>query len=230
MWYDGAVIAVIVAGVAWYRDRRGEDVLLPADCVVSYASLLASPSKGRIAVWTLPGGGFAVDRRHLPLEPVPIDQVFPLGAADIPWSAGGDLTRAWQPLFRVRDAFEPWGDERDDALGRLYQRRRPPRTTFRAGPGRRELRLLYPQIVPASLCYRLGDGYFKLAEPLRQACRPLIAEGTQVRLVAGEQTQRLRADATPDELRQLATALEHQEADWRLLPPEAHSPLLIVPH
>ena len=76
------VVGVLVAGVAWYRDRRGEDLLLPVETVVFAARVAECAAAGRFAVWTLPEGGVAVDRRHLPLEPVEIDRVFPLEEAE----------------------------------------------------------------------------------------------------------------------------------------------------
>gem|GEM_PF-2754809 len=193
---------VLVTGIAWYRDRHGEVRALPAQTVVPAAAVLAPlGADGRYALLALPGGDLAVDGRSLPYEPVTVDDVFPLGRADVPWTpeqrhGALDLSRDWRMLFRERDAFIPWAapDAVAAAVWAAYGRAHGPRATFRTGPDRRQVRLIYPQLIPPHLCHRLGPGYLRL--PDRRPYGPVCAEGTEIGLrEAGGCTATIGTDA-----------------------------------
>jgi hypothetical protein len=244
-------VVFLVGGIAWYENRRGDFYALPAEALVSAPALGLAAEGGRFPGLRLPGAGrAAVPRRHLPLEPQPIDRVFPLGAAEVPWSpvhAGGvaDLGRTWQQLLRERDAFIPW-DYPSAERQRLAQRLLPPRSTFRMRGGE-EIDFLYPQLVPADLLYRLGPGYLTLPDRkpfedlavLRGSFRLTAAmrgrspasatlsrrpTGAWAVSVAGQREEVASADAAEA----LVTALEPVAPLWRLERPAAESPLLVV--
>lgn len=159
---------------------------LPAEAIVDAEALAAAAEEGRFPSLRLPSGQVPVKQRALPLRPQPLDRVFPLGAASVPWrpARGGgvaDLARSWQGLLREREAFTPWGPP-DPVRDRQALRLLAPRTTFRARPGTRELAFLYPQLVPADLLYRLGAGYLRL--PDRSLYEDLAGERPDLHLTA----------------------------------------------
>ena len=184
---------VVVPGITWYRDRQGDVRAVPAQTVVPAQALLSPLAPdGRYAFLSLPAGDFPVDGRTLPLEPLPVEAVFPLGRAEVPWRpeqqhGAVDLRRDWRLLFRERDAFAPWGPAAAvvEAPWRAYARAHRPRPTFRTGADRRQMRFIYPQLVPPHLCHRLGPGYLRLAE--RQPFGAICVEGTEFHLRAGPQ-------------------------------------------
>jgi hypothetical protein len=226
-----SVLSFVVQGVAWYADRRGEVYLLPAETAVTAVAVArAAFGADRLPLWRLPSGGVPVAPDRLPLEPVPVDDVFPLGAAEIPWTPAPlegdvpDLSRSWHLLFRERDAFEPWGDESDDAAFRAFLRGAPPRSTFRAGVDRRSLRYLFPQWVPPSLAYRMTPRYFRL--PQRDAFAPVVTEAEELRLDARGGTGRARLRRGPEGWRLRVTARGREEDH----PPAADLSELLVRH
>jgi hypothetical protein len=249
----GVPVLFLVGGIAWFATRRGDFYALPAEAAVGAPALAAAAEGGRFPGLRLPSGRAAVRRRDLPLVPQPVDRVFPLGAAEVPWSPprdGGvaDLGRTWQRLLREREAFTPW-DEPNPERERLARRLLPPRSTFRLRAGAdEEIDYLYPQVVPADLLYRLGPGYLRLPERgsyedlavLRGAFRLTAAargrgpavtatlsrrpSGAWVVAVAGARDEVSAASAEEA----LRTALEPLAPLWRLEPPAAESPLLIV--
>lgn len=241
-----------VAGVAWYQNRAGDFYALPAEAVVSAAGVAEAAEGGRFPGLRLPAGRVAVRRRLLPLEPQPIDRVFPLGAAEVPWSPpleGGvaDLGRTWQQLLRERDAFTPW-EAWSAERQRLALRLLPPRTTFRARSDADELDYLFPQLVPSALLYRLGPGYLALSDKrpyqdlavargsfrLSVAARgkSVAATATLSRRATGAWSVAVagRAEETvaADPVEALHVALEPVAPMWRVEPPAADSPLLVV--
>jgi hypothetical protein len=236
------LLAFLVGGLAWYANRRGDLYVLPGEAVVGSAALAAAAEGGRFPGLRLPTGGVAVERRLLPLEPLPLDRVFPLGAAEVPWlppQTGGvvDLARPWQRLLRERAAFTPWGPA-EPGLLRQAQRLLPPRSTFRARG--RDLEFLFPQLVPADRLHRLGDGFLRLGD--RAAYQELAVERGEFRLACGEATAVFsrrptgawqvrcgeREASGADPVQALVACLEPIGPLWRLLPPAAESPLLIV--
>ncbi len=241
-----------VSGIAWFANRRGDAYALPAEAVVGPAAVAAAAEGGRFPGMRLPSGRVAVKQRLLPLEPQPIERMFPLGAAEVPWRPAGeggvaDLGRTWQMLLRERDAFAPWDDPSAERQ-RLAQRLLPPRSTFRARPDGDEIDFLFPQLVPADLLYRLGAGYLALGDrrtyedlavlrgsfrltalgrgrgPAAAATLSRRPSGAWVVSVAGQRDDVSSGDAAEA----LVTALEPVAPLWRLEPPAAESPLLVV--
>lgn len=191
--------AVRVGGLAWFADRRGEFFAFPAETVVPVDALFPPLAReGQYAFLALPAGDVPVDGRTLPYRPLPIDEVFPLGRAEVPWNPEQRqgavlLGRDWRLLLRERDAFRPWGEppgaggappQSWSAAWEAYNRRHGPRPTFRAGADRRQVRLIYPQLLPPFLCHRLGPGYLRAAD--RLAYGPLVAEGPEFRLTGAD--------------------------------------------
>lgn len=185
------LIGVVVPGITWYTDGRGEVRALPARTVVPAAAALAPlAAGGRYAFLVLPEGDLEVEGRALPYEPTPIADVFPLGRADLPWKpvqrqGNLDLSSDWRLLFRERDAFEPWAPPGPAAAAvwAAYRRGRRPEPTFRTGPDRRALRFIYPQLVPPHLCHRLGPEYLRL--PDRRPYATVCAECSEFGLRGG---------------------------------------------
>ena len=175
------VAGVLVPGVTWYLDRRGEALLLPAQTVVPATALLEpTRSAGEYVLLALPAGDLPVDGPALPYRPTEIEQVFPLGRADVPWTPERrlgllDLSQDWRLLFRERDAFSAWSapDAAAALVWEAYQRSTPPRPTFRRGADRRGMRLIYPQLVPPHLCYGLSGQF--LALPRNSRFDPVCA-------------------------------------------------------
>ncbi len=241
-----------VSGIAWFVNRRGDAYALPAEAVVGPVALATAAEGGRFPGLRLPSGRAVVKRRHLPLQPEPIERMFPLGAADVPWRPAGeggvaDLGRTWQMLLRERDVFTPW-DVASAERQRLAQRLLPPRSTFRMRAEGEEIDFLFPQLVPADLLYRLGPGYLALSD--RRPYEDLAVVRGSFRLTAVPRGRGPAASATlsrrptgawtvsvagrPDDVASadpveaLLGALDPVAPLWRLEPPVAESPLLVV--
>lgn len=161
---------MLVPGITCYVDGKGATHCLPAQTVVPGEVALAARAEGGYLQLVLPSGSLALERGRLPLEPVPVEYVLPVGRDELPWQperpehGAVDLSQDWRLLFREPEAFVPWGlpVAAFAAAWEEYRRRRPPRPTFRAGADRDELHYLYPQLAPAVLCYRLARGFLRL--------------------------------------------------------------------
>jgi hypothetical protein len=183
---EGLLLFVVaVPGICWYVDGGEHVYILPAYTGVPGAVALRPNAPGGSYVqWAaLPAGAVTVDTRALPLVPVPMDQGMAAPSVEIPWrpeiSRGGvlDLSQDWRLLFRQPEALIPWGTK-DPAFAeaqRLCERALGARPTLRTGPGRREMRVLYPQRAPAEVCYRLHPEV--LDSPLARRAAALIAMG-----------------------------------------------------
>ncbi|HEY8449161.1 MAG TPA: hypothetical protein VIL95_01650 [Bacillota bacterium] len=187
---------VLVSGVSWYVTATNDAYVLPSETVVTLTGLLEAFTSGRIAHLLLPEGTLALPRRALPLEPVPMDRVFPLGAAAVEWKPDPErwhigsgvpvLSPHWHRLFAERSAFTAWASAGEDAAALAdFLRRFGPRPTFRESYNRKELLFKYPQLVDPALCYRLGPGFAQLPDPAR--FDPVVAVQERLRLVDLEQ-------------------------------------------
>lgn len=184
------MLAVLVTGVSWYAGADREVYLLPSETVVGLPRVLAAMAGGRLAHLLLPEGVVSLPRRALPLQPRPIEQVYPLGAAEIPWDpdprrwALGDevpvLGHGWQFLFRERRAFSPWGGEEDLPLLEAFQRAFGPRARFRESHDRRSIGVKFPQLVDPRLAYRLNEHAQALPDPARFAAVMAVQEGVRL--------------------------------------------------
>lgn len=180
---------------------------------------------GQYRQLALPAGTADFEGSLFPLEPVPIDRVFPLRSADIPWQPERpergvvDLSQEWRTLFWERQAFTPWGNDSPPfhAAFRACERVRGPRPTFRAGAKRRQMRFIFPQLVPANVCYRLADAYTAVQGQDRHL---MIVSTGDLTLRAGDGLTATagvdplgwyvalrRASADPQTVRQLADAV-----------------------
>lgn len=181
--------AILVRGIAWYAGADGEVYALPAETVVGLPRLLVAAAGGTIAHLLLPEGVARLPRRALPLRPLPIERVFPLGAAELPWepdpqrAPGGVvvLGQGWHLLFRERKAFVPWGGQDDLRLLEAFRRRFGPRPQFRESHDRRTIGVKFPQLQEPHLVYRLGEHARALPDPARFAAVMAVQE--RVRLV-----------------------------------------------
>lgn len=186
------MVTVLVGGITWYTAANNDAYVLPAESAVPLERVVNAFTAGKIAHLLLPDGTLSIDRRRLPLSPVPVDRVFPIGSAEVPWTPdperwqiGLDIpvfSRNWQHLFRERSVFKPWGEVGDKGHFELIRRRLGPRPTFRGGLDRREMRFKYPQLVDPTICYRLGIDYAALPNAAEFA--PVATVQEQLRLVA----------------------------------------------
>lgn len=183
------VLSILVRGIGWYAAADGELYALPAETVVGLPRVLAAAAGGTIAHLLLPEGTAALPRRALPLRPLPIDRVFPLGAAELPWEPDPErapagvvvLGHGWHLLFRERKAFSAWGGDADAPLLEAFRRRFGPRPQFRESHDRRTIGVKFPQLLEPHLVYRLNEHARALPDPARYA--PVMAIQDRVRLV-----------------------------------------------
>jgi hypothetical protein len=160
------VVAVLVPGLVWLEDRDGGFYCLPAETVVPAEVALAS-GQATYAQLVLPRGSLDLAEDRYPLRPRAVDTLPPQAAVEVPWQPERpphgvvDLGQDWRLLLRELEAFVPWGAPLRAFAAAMdtYRRRSPPRPGFRASPDRRRLGYLYPQLVAAEVCYRLGSGF-----------------------------------------------------------------------
>lgn len=184
------MVFILVTGISWYQTANNETFALPSETAVGLSRVLQGIVEGKFAHLLLPEGTLDLQRRSLPIAPVPIDQVFPLGAAAVTWlpdpdrwQIGSDvpvLSKDWPRLFKERSAFTPWGDEEDAEAFTAFLRRFGPRPTFRESLNRKEIRFIYPQFLEPRLCYRLSAGFRRL--PDQAAYSPVVVLQEQLRL------------------------------------------------
>lgn len=189
--------SILVTGVSWYQTATNDTYALPSETVVRLPRLLHGIVDGHFSHLLLPEGTLDLNRRSLPIGPVPVDQVFPLGATSVQWQPDPDrwqmgadvpvLSKDWPRLFKERSAFEAWGDDGDQDAFASFQRRFGPRATFRESYNRKEIRFIYPQLVDPRICYRLGRGYYQL--PDKAAYSPVVVTQQQLRLESLESEQ-----------------------------------------
>ncbi|HEX6989024.1 MAG TPA: hypothetical protein VF282_06095 [Bacillota bacterium] len=188
------MLSLLVSGVAWYVSATHDAYVLPAETAVGLPRAVAAMATGRLAHLLLPEGTLALRRSRLPLQPVPVDRIFPIGAAEVTWSPDPDrwqigtdipiLSPNWHHLFRERAWFDAWDDTADHGPLRAWRERFGPRATFREGLDRREIRFKYPQLVEPELCYRLNGQY--LAQADKGTYAPVAVVQQQLRLAAAE--------------------------------------------
>jgi len=186
------LLNLLVSGVAWYVTAANDAYVVPAETVVGLPRVVAAMRSGRLAHLLLPEGTLSVRRNRLPLQPVPVDRIFPIGSAEVTWTPDPDrwqigddipiLSPNWHHLFRERAWFDPWDDTGDHRPLRAWQERFGPRPTFREGLDRREIRFKYPQLVEPALCYRLNEQYLAAADQGTYA--PVAVVQQQLRLAA----------------------------------------------
>lgn len=175
-----------MTGVTWYASAARDVYVLPAETVVAWPRVLRAFVGGRIAHLLLPEGVLTVPRRALPLQPLPLERVFPLGAAELPWEPDPQrwqpgsgipiLGHGWHFLFRERRAFAPWGDASDAPLVQAYVERFGPRAQFREVFDRRSIGVKYPQLAEPALVYRLSEQARSLPDPGRYAPVMLVQD------------------------------------------------------
>jgi len=188
------VLSLLVSGVSWYVTAANDYYVVPSETVVDLPRVVGAMRTGRLVHLLLPEGTLTLRRSRLPLQPVPVDRVSPIGAAEVTWTPDPDrwqvgsdipiLSPNWHHLFRERDWFSPWDDTGDLQALRAWQERFGPRPTFREGLDRREIGFKYPQLVEPALCYRLNERY--LAQADQGTYAPVAAVQQQLRLAAAD--------------------------------------------